>query len=269
MLWSYLSFKCGDGIVGYDPRDHRASNNAAQFIPKDGYKQFLKSDGLHGKRVGIVRDPDFSKRPGSSEAVSFEKHLGTLRQEGATLVENHDINAILSTKFNKYEFIVMLYEFKHNLNIHLSELLHSPVHTLADIISFNERHAQEENISKYGQDVFLKAQSTSDLNAVAYKEALEKIHSVKESGIDKVLKAYKLDALVTPTNTITSILAIAGYPGITVPAGYNEFGVPFGICFGGGRGSEPILIEIAYAFEQATKIREIHMYQIENKIVSI
>ena len=68
-----------DGIVGYDPRDHRASNDAAQFIPKEGYKQFLKLDGLHGKRVGIVQDPDFSKRPESTEAVSFEKHLGTLR----------------------------------------------------------------------------------------------------------------------------------------------------------------------------------------------
>jgi amidase len=100
------------------------------------------------------------------------------------------------------------------------------------------------------------AQNTSIINAKTYKQALKNVHNVTKNGIHKVLKAYKLDALVAPNNIITSILAIAGYPAINVPAGYDELGVPFGICFGGRRNSEPALIEIAYAFEYATKIRK-------------
>jgi len=249
-----------DEIVGYDLRDDRASKSAAPFIPEGGYKQFLKPDGLHGKRLGIVRGPDFSKSPGSSEAVSFEKHLSTLRQKEATLVENSVIDAILNADYVKDEDTILLYDFKHDLNIYLSELLESPVHTLADIIAFNELHPQEENILEYKQDLFLKAQKTSNFDAKAYTKALKRVQSITENGIDQVLKDYKLDALVTPGNNINGILAIAGYPGIIVPAGYNELGVPFGICFGGGRGSEPTLIEISYAFEHATKIRKIPMY---------
>ncbi|KAH9313680.1 hypothetical protein KI387_022307, partial [Taxus chinensis] len=184
-----------DEIVGYDVRDHRATKNAARFIPKGGYKQFLRTDGLRGKRLGIVRDPNLS--PGSHGAISFEKHLATMRQKGATLVENHIFSNFLNIS-TVAEEIVLAYEFKRDLNIYLSELLQSPVHTLADIISFNTQHAME----------------------------------------------------------ISSVLAIAGYPGISVPAGYDTAGVPFGINFGGGRGSEPTLIEISYAFEQATKVRK-------------
>jgi amidase len=79
---------------------------------------------------------------------------------------------------------------------------------------------------------------------------------LSSKGIEALMREQQLDAIVTPDSTVSPILAIGGYPGIIVPAGYNETGVPFGICFGGLKGSEPKLIEIAYAFEQATKVRK-------------
>eukprot|EP00253_Pinus_taeda_P005525 PITA_05525 len=240
-----------DEIVGYDPRDHKASKSAAQFIPNGGYKQFLKPDGLHGKRLGIFRGIN-----GSSEAVAFEKLLATLRQKGATLVANSGINAIFNVDLTDLE-TVFLYDFKQDLNMYLSELPESPVRTLADVIAFNIEHPQEEKIPEYGQDYFLESQKTSNFNAEAYKKSLKKIHLITKNGIDKVLKDYKLDALVTLDDSITYILAIAGYPGISVPAGYNKKGVPFGLYFGGGSGSEATLVQISYAFEYATQIRKI------------
>ncbi|XP_057856645.2 probable amidase At4g34880 isoform X2 [Cryptomeria japonica] len=129
-----------DEIVGYDIHDHEATESAAQLIPKGGYKQFLKIDGLQGKRLGIVRNPDLS--PGSTKAVSFEKHLETMRREGAILEENHIFSELLNIR-NDTEETVAEYDFKHDLNIYLAELLQSPVRTLADVISFNIQHAIE------------------------------------------------------------------------------------------------------------------------------
>ncbi|GLJ13756.1 hypothetical protein SUGI_0219570 [Cryptomeria japonica] len=244
-----------DEIVGYDVNDHKATRSAAQFIPKGGYKQFLKTEGLQGKRLGIVRDT--SLPPTSAEAISFENHLAILREKGATLVENDNISNFLSLSSNgEPEHIVLEYEFKHDLNIYLSELLQSPVRSLADIISFNKQHATEEKLSEYGQEQFLQSQNTTGLKAQPYIKALKRNRMLTKTGIDKVLKSYKLDALVSSLQS-TSVLAIAGYPGISVPAGYDSNGVPFGIIFGGGRGSESTLIEIAYAFEQATKVRKV------------
>eukprot|EP01018_Ginkgo_biloba_P037546 Gb_24947 [translate_table: standard] len=254
-----------DEIVGYDAEDDRATKSAAAFVPKGGYKQFLRADGLRGKRLGIIRYPFFPLDPKSNQTASFEQHLATLKQQGAILVDNLTMSnaSDIWNWTTSGEMVVLLHDFKHDLNIYLSKLLHSPVRTLADIIAFNFQHAVEEELAEYGQSVFLQAENTYGLNSKAYKEAVEKLSLLTKIGIDKVLKGYKLDALVAPTigatmrpdGIITTVLAIAGYPGITVPAGYTE-GVPFGICFGGDRGSEPKLIEIAYAFEQATKIRK-------------
>ncbi|GLJ13023.1 hypothetical protein SUGI_0203510 [Cryptomeria japonica] len=243
-----------DEIVGYDVYDHKATRSAAQFIPKGGYKQFLKTGGLQGKRLGIVRNPNLS--PASAVAISFEKHLATMRKKGATLVENHIFSNFLNLGGDAEE-IVLGYEFKHDLKIYLSGLLQSPVRTLADIISFNKQHPKEEKLSEYGQERFLQSQNTSGLKAQPYKKALKIDRMLTKTGIEKVLKSYKLHALVSMNLQISSVLAIAGYPGISVPAGYDTKGVPFGIIFGGGRGSETTLIEIAYAFEQATKVRKV------------
>lgn len=246
-----------DEIVGYDIHDHEATKSAAHLIPKAGYKQFLKIDGLQGKRLGIVRSPDLS--PGSSKAVSFEKHLETMRREGAIMVESHILNDLLNIS-NVTEEIVAEYDFKHDLNLYLSELLQSPVRTLADIISFNIQHATEEELSRLGQEIFLRAQNTPGFHSQQYREALERNHMLTKNGIHKVVEAYKLDAIVTLDEGIYTVLGIAGYPGISVPAGYTKSGVPFGLYFAGNRGSEPTLIEITYAFEQVTKIRTIPLF---------
>jgi amidase len=110
-------------------------------------------------------------------------------------------------------------------------------------------------IKEFGQDIFLAAQAT---NGISNKEkaALLNLAKLSRDGFEKMMRDNMLDALVTPGAVAAPVLAIGGFPAISVPAGYDNKGVPFGISFGGLKGSEPKLIEIAYGFEQATKIRK-------------
>lgn len=109
-------------------------------------------------------------------------------------------------------------------------------------------------MDELGQFIFLVAQNTSGLGT-GEKTAIAKMAQLSEEGLERLMRERQLDAIVTPDSTAGSLFAIGGYPAISVPAGYGKLGVPFGICFGGLRGSEPKLIEIAYAFEQATRVR--------------
>ena len=120
--------------------------------------------------------------------------------------------------------------------------------------------AMQEKIKEYKQNLFLEAQATNG-SSNKEKTALQDMARLTRDGFVKVMIKHNLDALVTPYLgpygvSVTSVLAIGGFPGISVPAGYDSKGVPFGICFGGLKGSEPKLIEISYGFEQATKIRK-------------
>lgn len=110
-------------------------------------------------------------------------------------------------------------------------------------------------IKEFGQDIFLAAEATNGIGDEE-KAALANLERLTRDGFEKLVKRYKLDALVTPGADIAPVLAIGGFPGINVPAGYDKKGVPFGINFGGLKGSEPKLIEIAFGFEQATKVRK-------------
>ena len=110
-------------------------------------------------------------------------------------------------------------------------------------------------IKEFGEDHFLAAEKTEGIGK-SEKKALLNLRRASRDGFEKLMKENKLDALVTPYSDIAQVLAIGGYPGINVPAGYHSDGVPYGISFGGLKGSEPKLIEIAYGFEQATKIRK-------------
>ncbi|KAL4187798.1 hypothetical protein AMTRI_Chr09g20960 [Amborella trichopoda] len=209
-----------DEIVGFDQRDKKATIAASKFIPVGGYKQFLKAKG----------------------------------KKGAILVDNieiSNINVILDVRESGAR-LALLYESKKALNAYLSVLL---VRTLADVIAFNIKHSKEK-LKEYGQDIFILAECLNRSNSSQVKRAISNLKELSRNGIEKVMREKKLDAILAPANTpVYTILAIGGYPGITVPAGYDEEGVPFGICFGGLRGSEPKLIEIAYSFEQATHIR--------------
>jgi amidase len=217
-------------------------------------------------RLGVAR-----KHFGFNERVDklMNDLLAEMKKLGAVLVDPADIPT--SGKFDDSEFEVLLYEFKADLNAYLAGLgPQAPVRSLKDVIEFNEKNRDRE-MPYFGQDIMIRAEAKGPLTSKAYLEALRKNHLLTRSqGIDLVMKKHRLDALVAPTGGpswptdwingdhftggYSSASAVAGYPHITVPAGY-VFGLPVGISFFGGAFSEPKLLKIAYAFEQATKAR--------------
>ena len=235
-------------------------------LARTDYTMHLDKDGLRGMRLGIAR-----KHFGFNDRVDklMNDLIHEMKKMGAVLVDPADIPT--SGKFDDSEFEVLLYEFKADLNAYLAGLgSQAPVHSLKDVIEFNEKHRDRE-MPYFGQDIMIKAQAKGPLTSKAYIQALRKNHLLTRSqGIDFVMKKHRLDALVAPTGGppwptdwingdhftggYSSASAVAGYPHITVPAGY-VFGLPVGISFFGGANSEPKLIKIAYAFEQATMVR--------------
>ncbi|WJX53060.1 amidase [Trifolium repens] len=239
-------------IAGIDTYDN-ATTEASKYIPKGGYVQFLKKDGLRGKRLGVVRlYYNFGNDTFLHE--TFKLRLKTLRQRGAVLVDNLEIDNIDEILSAPSEDIALNFEFKLALNAYLKDLVASPVKSFADVIAFNNKHSKLEELDKYGQDLMLEAEKTNGIGK-AEKQALLNMTRWSHNGFEKLMKRNKLDAVVTPFASFSGILAIGGYPGVIVPAGYEK-GMPFGFCFGGLKGSEPKLIEIAYSFEQATLIRK-------------
>ncbi|KEH20626.1 putative asparaginyl-tRNA synthase (glutamine-hydrolyzing) [Medicago truncatula] len=238
-------------IAGIDTFD-KATIEASKFIPKGGYAQFLKKDGLRGKRLGVVR---LYYEVGNDTLLNktFKLHLNTLRRRGAVLIDNLKIDNIVEIYTDQSEEIALSFEFKLSLNKYLKDLVASPVKSLADVIAFNKKHPKLEKLG-YGQDVMVQAEKTNGIGK-AEKQALLNMTRWSQNGFEKLMKRNKLDAVVTPIWSFSHILAIGGYPGLSVPAGYEK-GQPFGIFFGGLKGSEPKLIEIAYSFEQATLIRK-------------
>jgi amidase len=251
-------------LTGVDPRDE--ATNASRGHAVADYTQFLDKDGLRGMRLGVAR-----KFFGFSDRVDklMNDLLAEMKRLGAVLVDPADIPT--QGKFDDSEFEVLLYEFKADLNTYLAGLgPQAPVRSLKDVIEFNEKNRDRE-MPYFGQDIMIKAQAKGPLTSKPYLQALRKNHLLtRAKGIDFVMKKNRLDALVAPTGGppwptdwangdhftggYSSASAVAGYPHITVPAGY-VFGLPVGISFFGGAFSEPKLIKIAYAFEQATKAR--------------
>ncbi|KAJ0076747.1 hypothetical protein Patl1_36088 [Pistacia atlantica] len=250
-----------DAIAGFDYNDP-ATKEASKYIPYGGYKQFLKPYGLKGKRLGIVRNPFFYFDKGSPLTQAFEYHLQILRQGGAVLVDHLEIaniEVILNSTVSG-EAVALLAEFKLALNTYLKELVASPVRSLAEVIAFNEKLSGLEKLEEFGQDIFLLAQATNGIGNTE-KAALLNLAKLSGYGFEKLMRENKLDALVTPGSAVAPVLAIGGFPGISVPAGFDGDGAPFGICFGGLKGTEQKLIQIAYGFEQATKIRRPPSFQ--------
>jgi amidase len=251
-------------MTGIDPRDEATNANRGKSVAN--YTQFLDKDGLRGMRLGVAR-----KHFGFSERVDklMNDLLAEMKKLGAVLVDPADIPT--TGKFDDSEFEVLLYEFKADLNAYLAGLgPEAPVRSLKDVIAFNEKNRDRE-MPYFGQDIMIKAEAKGPLTSKPYLTALRKNHLLTRAhGIDAVMKKNRLDALVAPTGGppwptdwingdhftggYSSASAVAGYPHITVPAGY-VFGLPVGISFFGGAFSEAKLIKIAYAFEQATKVR--------------
>ncbi|KAL6854349.1 hypothetical protein ACP4OV_019252 [Aristida adscensionis] len=246
-----------DAIVGYDPRDAQATRMASRYIPEGGYMKFLDTDGLRGKRLGILRKDFFRFPSGSVQERVFAQHFDIMSKMGAILVDNLEIPSmnVINDPKQSGERALMLAEFKLSLNSYLSELATSPVRSLSDIIEFNNKHPVEERMAEFGQDYLLQSEATNGIGQTE-ERAIAKLNKLCKKGLEKVVQDNQLDAIVAPGASAHSLLAIGGYPAITVPAGYAANGVPFAICFGGLKGSEPKLIEIAYSFEQATKVRK-------------
>ncbi|PWA80448.1 amidase C869.01 [Artemisia annua] len=247
-----------EAIVGFDYNDAEATKKASRYIPYGGYTQFLKPGGLKGKRIGVIRNPFFVFSNGSNLAQVFEKQLQTLRHEGTILIDNLEITN-LDTILNvtaSGEAVVTIAEFKIAINTYLKSLIKSPVRSLSDIISFTQKFGDIENITNFGQEIFLASQATNGIRDLE-KAAITNMARLTRDGYEKMMLENRLDAVVTPGANISPVLAIGGFPAISVPAGYDNKGVPIGICFSGLKGSEPTLIEISYGFEQVTNVRKV------------
>ncbi len=230
------------------------------------YTTFLDRKGLSGARIGVVR-----KIFGFSDAVDklMNEAIEEIKRQGAEITDPADIPTL--DQLGDSELRVMLYELKADLNAYLAGLgPTAPVHSLEEVIAFNEQHRETE-MPFFGQDLFIKAQATGSIFRKEYLDALEKSKRLmRAEGIDAVMDKFKLDALVAPTGApawvtdhidgdhdlggSSTAAAVAGYPHISVPLGFI-FGLPVGISFFGRAWSEPTLIKIAYAFEQATQHR--------------
>ncbi|MBV9304617.1 MAG: amidase [Acidobacteriaceae bacterium] len=254
-------------LVGVDSRDPATAASSGKFYTD--YTRFLNPNGLQGARIGVLRKyvTGYSY---FTDAI-FEAALQTLRDAGATLVDPADPPSADEINSNSPEFTVLLYDFKADVNAYLATRTGLSVHTLADLIAFNNSHAAQE-MPYFKQEIFELAEATTNLTDPVYLDALARNHSLsREQGIDAVLQQYNLDALVAPTGSPawpTDLInsdhfigassfyaAMAGYPIVNVPAGF-AFGLPVGLSFMGTAFSEPVLIRLAYAFEQATKVRQ-------------
>jgi amidase len=251
-------------MAGTDPADP-ATKEATARLAK-GYEKSLDPSGLQGARIGVPRKGLYGQNAAADRIV--ERALEDMKKLGAVIVDPADIETV--SAFEKNELEVLLYEFKTDLNLYLASLPNAKIKSLKDAIEFNEKNRDRE-MPYFGQELFLQAEKKGPLTEKAYRDALDAdLKNARKDGIDKTMDKHKLDALVAPTsspatlidqvngdygvNGSSTIPAVAGYPDITVPAGY-DFGLPVGISFFGRAWSEATLIRIAYAYEHATKHR--------------
>jgi amidase len=252
-------------LTGVDSADPATAASAGKSYTD--YTQFCDPNGLKGARIGVAR-----KYFGFSDAVDalMEQALDAMKKQGASLVDPADIETL--GKFDDTELLVFMYELKADLNAYLARLgPNAPVRTLKDVIDFNDRNRHKE-MPYFGQDLFVKAEAKGPLTEKEYVDALAKNHQLaRTEGVDATMDKYHLDAIVAPTGGpawITDLVngdhvaggssnaaAVAGYPNINVTAG-SISGLPVGISFFGRAWSEPTLIRVAFAFEQATKARQ-------------
>ncbi len=254
-------------LVGVDPRDPATAASAGHFSAD--YTQFLDPNGLEGARIGVMRGGGVTGYSLETDAA-YEGALQAMADAGAVLVDPADIPTIDALNADDAEIIVLIYEFKRDLNAYLASRSGVPVSTLADLIDFNNAHADQE-LQYFGQEFFELAEADifSDQD---YQDALLRGHKLAaDDGIDAILDDQDLDALVAPTGSpawpndlvngdhflgaSSGPAAVAGYPMINMPMGV-AFNLPIGISFIGTAFSEPTLIKLASGFEAVTKARK-------------
>jgi amidase len=253
-------------MTGTDSQDPATKGSRKRGT--SNYTKFLDRDGLRGARIGVARN-----MAGTNPRILkiFEHCIEVMKHLGAVIVDPADVPNF--DKFGKTEGEVLHYEFKADLNKYLRSLNGTAhVHSMEDVIRFNEEHS-DRVMPYFGHEHMLTAQQKASLRDKKYREALAKnLRLTRKEGIDAALRKHKLDALIVPSGGAawlidlvggdadnwdmesTSPAAVAGYPHITVPAGYI-FGLPVGISFFASAWQEPTLVKFAYAFEQATQFR--------------
>lgn len=249
-------------MAAMDPNDAAARNRSAA-VPD--YAAGLSTDALTGKRIGVLRTYS-----GAGDDKRIEKILHDtieiLRANGAEIVDPVEID---TEGMGDAEYEVLLFEFKADLDNYLASS-DAPLKSLEEIIAFNEAHA-DTVMPFFDQEVMELAQTKGPLTDTEYLEALATSKRIAQNGIDNAMEEHDLDALLAPSNGpawltdhilsdhfsvgSSSFAAVSGYAGITLPAGYIS-GLPVGISFIGQAWSEKTLIDLAYAFEQASKLRK-------------
>ena len=267
-------------IAGHDPNDPAT---APCLVPGNcftDYTQFLKKHALRGARIAVPHSPYWNGFTPAQTQIMLDA-IAALREQGATVVDPYEIpnQAALNAFGICVTFpapsncsTVLMYGQKHDLNLYLADRPNAPVHTLADIIAFNNAHAAEA--LKYGQAIFLAANQldvspgSADTQRYLADRALDL--ALTRGGLDAVFNGPDgiqgtdddFDAILFPQNRGAAAPAKAGYPSIVVPGGFTPPAgpvinpAPFGVTFTGRAFSEPRLIALAYAYEQATKLRQ-------------
>ncbi len=250
-------------ITGVDPSDPATQAQAGHVAPD--YTKFLRAGALRGARIGVWRAGNFGVSPETD--VIMQRSIARMKALGATIVDRADIP--IDAAFGR-EGTALDFEFKHDIAAYLG------AHTgpgypknLQDLIDFDRTHRKAE-MRYFGQEVFLESNAKGSLSLPAYRKARRQATSIARRAIDDTMAEFHLDAIIAPTNSpawTTDLIngdhfsigsstpsAVSGYASITVPAGYS-FHLPVGVSFIGGRWSEPELIKLGYAWEQATHIR--------------
>ena len=253
---------CLSALIGVDTADKKTLASLGNHV-RD-YTQFFRKDGLKGKRIGFYTAPLGNNY--KVDTLMYET-INVLKSQGAEIVE---IDEISSDNVGQYSFQVMLYEYKDGLNKYFASLgPDASIKSLEELIAFNQ--ADPIELKFFNQTYLEQARDKGDLTSTEYQEALTKmLKGRREEGIDKVMDSLDLDAIIAPTGSpawktdlingdsfqlgSSSPAAQAGYPNITVPMGFVD-ALPVGVSFFGRAWSEPVLIEIAYAYEQATHHR--------------
>ncbi|MYH09360.1 MAG: amidase [Gemmatimonadales bacterium] len=251
--------------LGVDPRDSATAGSEGRGHAD--YTQFLDPAGLQGARIGVVRSfPGFDPRV----LALFDEAVEAMRAEGAVIIDPANMDAAAWN--DPLSLVLLEYEFKADLNAYLAGLgPDAPVKSLAEVIDFNERNADRE-MPHFGQERLIASQARGPLTDPEYLNAKATIQQAnREDGIDRLAREHGLDAIIAPTRDLpwptdhikgdrldggssAAPAAIAGYPDITVPMGFVK-GLPTGVSFFGPAWTEPTLLRIAYAYEQATQQR--------------
>lgn len=267
--------RCLGALTGIDSADSKTFDSKGRS--HSDYTGFLKTDGLKGKRIGLMKNSGgFS---GNVDSL-MKKAIADMKALGAEILE---VEALPGRVYNDNSYQVLLYEFKDGLNKYFKGLGEgSRVKNLGELIDFNKKDSVE--LRYFDQNILMQAEKKGDLNSKEYLEALKKMQrATREDGIDKLMNTNTLDALIAPTGSpawktdlilgdhfvggSSSLAAISGYPAITVPMGFVD-DLPVGITFFGRAWSEPLLLEIAYGYEQGTKHRKAPEFKVTDEFLS-